>query len=412
MLKSSLKLALRVLARRKVFTAISLVGISLTLVVLMIGTAILDNILAPRAPQSKLDRILTVLSVSKRGPNVTMTTNPGRAFLDPMIRNLPGAEAVAYITEIQSAVIYDGQRRLELPLRSSDADYWRIVDFRFLEGGPFNASDDAAGRAVVVITDDIRQKLFGGAPAVGRSINIGGQLHRVIGVVPSVPDTQLVAYSTMWTPLGPGTTKERTEFFGNLTGVVLAKSESDIPVLQREFRTRLARMPIDDPKTFKEIRSYLDTTFEAMARQVTFDRFGERGPAVLRLILIAIAVIFMSLPALNLITLNLSRILERAPEVGVRKAFGAPPAMLIGQFVMENIVLTLIGGAVAFVLAIVLLRVFNSVELLPGASIDLNLRVFGYGMLIAAFFGVFSGLYPAWKMSRLNPVNALRGGAL
>jgi putative ABC transport system permease protein len=412
MLKSSLKLALRVLARRKVFTGISLVGITLTLVVLMIATAVLDNMLAPRAPLSNLDRMLTVTTLSKTGPEVSMHSNPGRASLDPTIRSLPGAEASAYVSEIETAVVYDGQHRVELPFRRTDADFWRIADFRFLEGGPFNAADDAAGRPVVVITDDVRKKLFDGAPALGRSINIGGDVHRVIGVVPAVPLTQQVAYSTMWAPLGPGTTQAKSEQFGNLIGVVLAKSKSDIPALQREFQTRVSRLPIDDPKLIKEIHSDLDTTFEGLARQLTGNRLGDRAPAALRLILVLLAVLLMSLPALNLVTLNLSRILERAPEVGVRKAFGAPKRMLIGQFVMENVVLTLIGGGAAFVLAFVLLRAFDSFELVPGMHFDLNLRVFGYGILIAAFFGVFSGLYPAWKMSRLNPVNALRGGAL
>ena len=74
---------------------------------------------------------------------------------------------------------------------------------------------------------------------------------------------------------------------------------------------------------------------------------------VLRTIFIVLALLFMTLPALNLVTLNLSRILERAPEIGVRKAFGAPKRTLIAQFVTENVILTLIGGALGFVFTII-----------------------------------------------------------
>ncbi|HEX9460934.1 MAG TPA: ABC transporter permease [Thermoanaerobaculia bacterium] len=412
MLKSSLKLAIKVLARRKVFTTISLVGIAMTLAVLMVATAILDNILAPRAPESRLDRIMTVVFVSMHGPKTTEQSNPGRGFLDKTIRNLPGVERTSTYSEIQSVVVYDGASRVELPYRRADAEYWKVLDFRFLEGGPFSASDEAANRSVVVITEDVRQKLFGGSAALGKMVDIGGEPHRVVGVVPTVPFTKTIAYSTLWVPLGPPTDEEQKASFGNLSAAVLAKSKADIPKIQREFNTRVSHIPIEDPKTFTEIRSALDTTFEAIARASTNDQFGDRGPTVLRIGFLALALLFMMLPALNLVTLNLSRILERASEVGVRKAFGAPRRALIGQFVVENVVLTVIGGAAAFVLAFVLLRAFDAVEFVPGAHFDLNLRVFAWGMLIAAFFGVFSGLYPAWKMSRLDPVTALRGGAM
>ncbi|MGA8808920.1 MAG: ABC transporter permease, partial [Thermoanaerobaculia bacterium] len=126
-MKNSLKLALKVLARRKVFTAISLVGITMTLSVLMAATAIVDNVLAPRVPESQLDRILTVDFVSMQGPENMRQSNPGRGFLDKTIRNLPGVERTSTYSEIQSAVVYDDGKRLELPYRRSDAEYWKIL---------------------------------------------------------------------------------------------------------------------------------------------------------------------------------------------------------------------------------------------------------------------------------------------
>ncbi|HEX7829090.1 MAG TPA: FtsX-like permease family protein, partial [Thermoanaerobaculia bacterium] len=138
----------------------------------------------------------------------------------------------------------------------------------------------------------------------------------------------------------------------------------------------------------------------------------ERNRAlVLKVILVLIALLFVTLPTMNLVSINLSRIMERASEIGVRKAFGASSRSLIGQFVVENVVLTLIGGAIGFVLSVLVLMGVSRLELVPYAVFDVNLRIFAYGVALSALFGVISGVYPAWRMSRMQPVNALRGGA-
>jgi putative ABC transport system permease protein len=102
--------------------------------------------------------------------------------------------------------------------------------------------------------------------------------------------------------------------------------------------------------------------------------------------------------------------MERASEIGVRKAFGAPSRTLIGQFLVENILLTLIGGAIGFLLSILVLRGIAQSGLVANAQFSVNLRVFAYGAVLAVVFGLISGVYPAWRMSRLNPVQALKGG--
>jgi putative ABC transport system permease protein len=104
--------------------------------------------------------------------------------------------------------------------------------------------------------------------------------------------------------------------------------------------------------------------------------------------------------------------MERASEIGVRKAFGASSWTLVGQFVVENVLLTLIGGVSGFVLAYLVLQMLTNSGLIQYAEFHLNYRIFFYGLGLAIFFGVFSGVYPAWKMSRLHPVAALRGRSL
>jgi putative ABC transport system permease protein len=138
----------------------------------------------------------------------------------------------------------------------------------------------------------------------------------------------------------------------------------------------------------------------------------ERRTTILRTIVIVAALLFITLPTMNLVSINLSRIMERASEIGVRKAFGASSRALVGQFVIENVVLTVIGGTIGFVLTVAALALLNRANPVPYMIFDLNFRIFLYGMLIAGAFGVISGAYPAWRMSRMHPVNALRGGAL
>jgi putative ABC transport system permease protein len=119
----------------------------------------------------------------------------------------------------------------------------------------------------------------------------------------------------------------------------------------------------------------------------------------------------MLLPALNLVNLNTGRIMERRSEIGVRKAFGATSVQLAAQLVVENILLCLAGGMIALAATACALRWIENADLIPYLKVQMDLAVFGYGLLIASVFGLLSGVIPAWKMSRLDPVHALKGAA-
>lgn len=413
MIANYIKLAIKVLGRRKFFTFISLFGISLTLVVLMVAAAILDNLFAPREPESRLDRMLCVYSVRLRGPDASRISQPSYSFVDRYLRGLPGAERVAVFSDAQSVSIYEGGAKIDTTIKRTDGAYWQILDFRFLEGGPFTQADDDRANFVAVINEDLKRRLFGSAPAVGSALTVEGQTFRVIGVVPSVSMARFAAFSEIWVPIGtiPGDDYKK-RMTGGFAGIVLAKSPGDFGALRAEFGKRLDRYVFDDPKQFNRIEAGLDTTYQAAARAM-FPGDNVKGSRSLRLklVLLALALLFITLPTLNLISVNLSRILERASEIGVRKAFGASSRTLVGQFVVENIVLTLIGGLGGFVLAVGAISWLNHIELVPYMTFHLNLRIFGYAVLLAAAFGVISGVYPAWRMSKLHPVDALRGGA-
>jgi putative ABC transport system permease protein len=413
MLNNYIKVALKVLARRKFFTFISLFGISFTLLFLMVATAMFDNLFAPRAPESKFDRVLGVYRIGLHGEHFNATGNPGDRFVIEYVLGLPGAEATSVFTGQSALSMYHLNRKIETHLRRTDSAYWQILDFDFVEGGPLTESDNANASFVAVITDDMRTKLYGrGSTALGKTFEVDGQRFRVIGVVPAVPITREVAFSEIWVPIGTMKTRDyERQMMGSFGGIVLARSRGDFDALRREFEQRTSRFVFED-KNFNRLSAGLDTRFQFAARATLGSQFKGNRTLVFRGILGALALLFMLLPTMNLVSINLSRIMERASEIGVRKAFGASSRALIGQFIVENVVLTMIGGLIGFVLSVAVLSALSRMELIPYAIFDVNLRIFFYGLLIAVFFGLLSGVYPAWRMSRIQAVNALRGGAL
>ncbi len=413
MIRNYITLALKVLARRKFFTFISLFGISLTLVVLMVATAILDNFFSPRAPETRFDRTLTVYFLGESGPRDDVTGRPGYAFLDKYVRGLPDAEAVSVFEHASPAAIYHQGQKIGTHIKRTDGAYWQILDFEFLEGGPYTQADDDNANYVAVINADMRQKLFGGQQAVGKSIDLEGRRYKVVGVVPAVPFTRIAAFSEIWLPNSTTKNAEYTrERFGRHGAIVLARSKDDFAKLRSAFAERLDDYVFEDPKKYNKVEAGLDTPFEALARTLFNNSMEEGRTTFLRAILIVAALLFVTLPTMNLVSINLSRIMERASEIGVRKAFGASSRALVAQFVVENVVLTVIGGTIGFLLTVAALALLNRANPIPYMVFDLNFRIFLYGMLIAGAFGVISGVYPAWRMSRMHPVEALRGGAL
>lgn len=410
-MKTSLKLAIKVLGRRKFFTFISLFGISMTLVVLMVATAVLDNVFAAHEPESRFDRVLCVYRITMAGKGETESGEPGYAFLQRFVKPLRNIEAFGVFSNPQTIGVYPGTERVDAIVRRTDAGYWRILDFRFLEGRPYNAQEDESGALVAVINDTLREKLFGKAPATGKSFEMDGRRFTVIGVVPGVSITRIASFGDIWLPIGTlQDSGYRRQMMGGANGLVLAHRRSDFAAIRADFKERMRDFPLDR-KRFSEVRTGLDTPYEAFARIATWNRADERGAGIVTAVFAVAALLFMTLPALNLITLNLSRILERSSEIGVRKAFGATKATLVRQFVVENVVLTLIGGVIGFLLAVIILAAVTRSGVVPHARLEMHFSVFAWGMFLAVFFGLFSGVYPAWRMSRLEPVNALRGGA-
>ena len=202
MLKSYLKIAWKVLLRRKFFTFISLFGISFTLLVLMLVTAVMDHLFSPHPFDPHSGRSLYVMNMFMSGPNASSGSSAGYGFLDRWVRTLPDVERVSIAQMPDRLPIYHEGRKIVSFLKRTDAEFWNVMSLDFLEGGPFSAADDRDGNRVAIINETIRERFFGGEAAVGRKLPIEGSLFRVIGVVRDVPLIRLMAFSEIWIPIG------------------------------------------------------------------------------------------------------------------------------------------------------------------------------------------------------------------
>ncbi|MEW6755044.1 MAG: ABC transporter permease [Candidatus Latescibacterota bacterium] len=421
MLRSYVKLALKVFLRRRFYAFVSLLGTTFTLATVVAAAMLLYCYVGARAPEVNKERTLKVgwvVEARRDGSTLGMPANPlSYRFASEHVRALQTPERVALLSATRPAVAYAGEEKVELALRHVDAVYWEVLRFRFLEGRAFTGQEDADGEPVAVISRRVRERLFGGGSAVGQVLEVEQGRFRVVGVVADVREVQQDAFADAWVPIGAASPQTGPPSpYGEYEALLLARRAADIPRLKAEYQAPLARVAPTDPRC-DVVHSAADTPWEELARSNTNWRMdGWRGyrqgyhKGRMLLLWTAVVLLFMSLPALNMLNLNLSRMLERAPEIGVRRAFGAPRRSLVLQFIVENVLLTLMGGVLGFLFSFALMHAvapeFGDVPI----SWGMLGQVLGVGLASALAFGLLSGAYPAWRMSRLHPATALRGG--
>ncbi len=293
----------------------------------------------------------------------------------------------------------------------TDSEFWEILDFTFLEGKPFSENNVKDADKVAVINRKIRDEYFDGKPAYGKYITIGREKYRVIGVVENVPILRIMPYSDVWFPYTNSAEDiNEDKILGGFPGwfaMILAKSKEDFPAIQKEFLHNVKKTE-QNQEEYKRILTNASSYGEAFARQLFLKETGNIKPFLL--IIYLLIFLFLVLPAINLVNINLSRIMERSSEIGIRKSYGASSLTLIIQFLIENIIITVIGGIISLVFAGIILSIINSTSIIPFSHFAINFRVFLFAMIVAVFFGVISGVYPAYRMSKLEPADALQEG--
>lgn len=418
MLKNYLMTAWKVFHRRKFMTFINLFGICITLVVIIVAVRVADNHLHPVGPAVNNENYLLIsaLTVTTEDGRNMSSSYPGYKFIKDYVLTLHAPEMISTYTKASQTFFFHNNEKIEQSIRRTDANYWKILQFEFIDGQAFDQSQFENGQSVAVVSQRAAEALFKKTNVVGQFIEVENQRFEIIGIVNNVPRTELESHADIWVPFTTlPTSTYRSEMIGNFQAMLYHSNPALLKDAKSEFVNQLkynfVAFDIGDFKLTKAY-SHADSRLEAMAR----DFFGIKTSyddylGKLMITITLLTLLFMFLPSINMVNLNLSRMMERASEIGVRKAYGASTGQLVWQFVVENVLLTLTGGLLALLLTSLIFYTVENSGLVPYVKFDLNFNVFLLSLMMIIIFSLVSGVYPAYKMACMDPVIALKGGA-
>lgn len=398
--------------RRKFFTFISLFGISFTLTILIVLTAFVDNLTSANYPEVKRDRSLYVTNIIQKDTKHSGQMNNPASFyyLDKYVSTLKTPVKVGISSLFSPTNTYVNNKKLVINLKYTNDAFWDVMQYKFLEGKPYTLQQINNAERVAVISEDTKKNYFGDAASVvGKYIEADNVQYRVSGVVKSAPVTMFVSYADLYVPYTVSKTDYKHKSIeGNFTAVLLTNSKADLPKIKTEYANVVSKIKPDN-KDYDVFISVADPYLASFLRVTPFGNSEDGGVGKLLFIAVIFVLLFMLLPTLNLVNINISRIMERSSEIGVRKAFGASGMTLVVQFIVENIILTFLGCVIGIALAFIVLQVINNSDLIANIHLTINLTVLFFSLLACLVFGLLSGVYPAWRMSRLQVVTALKG---
>ncbi|MGA8150587.1 MAG: ABC transporter permease [Terriglobales bacterium] len=273
-------------------------------------------------------------------------------------------------------------------------------------GRTFKAEEELPGHRAVILSHELWASDFASSPnALGRMIKISDVPHTIIGVMPAGFHFPVGDPSHFWNTFagyaeGPYPRVARRDddglyIVGRLkSGIKIQQAVTDLSALQRGMAQQ-----------YSEDRNKLAVSMTPLLE----DTVGDFRPA-LSLLLAAVAVVLL-IGCANVAGLLLARANSRRPELAVRTALGASRWQVLSQLLLEALVLALLGGAVGVVLAFVLLR--TGLHFVPGdlprvQEVGLDARVLAFAVLLAGVTALLFGLLPGWRMSSVDPANALR----
>ena len=279
-------------------------------------------------------------------------------------------------------------------------DMPEIRNWQVAEGRLFEETEERASRRVCVIGTTVKSNLFAEEEdAVGQTIRIGAMPFKVVGVLASKgangwgqdqDDTVMAPYTTV------GRVLQRSKFRSiNMMNVSL-NSMDDVAEAKREVTALLRQR--------HKLADYEDDDFETRDTTEIMNTIGS-VTGLMTVLLTAVAAISLLVGGIGIMNIMLVSVTERIKEIGLRMAIGATPACILWQFVLEAVVLSTVGGAIGVGVGIGVAQAIGEINHWP-IVIEVSSAVWSF--LFSAFVGMFFGFYPAYRASKLNPIDCLR----
>jgi len=416
MFKNYFKIAIRGMARSKLFTAINLIGLAVSMSVgLLIITFVTDLISYDNFHENK-ENIYRVLTTDHRAnqPSERMASSSIRTGLD-IKENIPGVADATMLCLGFNGVAEIGENKLPLRAYWADNSFLNVFTYPLVEGNPVSA---LKGPYSIVLTEKLAIKMFGKKEVVGRTIKFGDDNYTVTGILENIPKLSyldfeaLVSFSTaaLQNANAENGFFDWENIYGSYTYVLLP-SGHDLETLQGNLN-HLAQA-----ENAKLRNREITLSLQPLTKISIGDSMAnEIGPTLNGLtigILIALALIVIISACFNYTNLSIARALKRSREVGIRKTVGAKKGQIVLQFVVESVITSLVALLFSFLLFLFLREQFVSLHKFVDelALMEVTPKLILGFVLLAIIIGIIAGIFPALFFSKIKTLEVLKGSS-
>ena len=402
-----IKVSVRAIWRNKTRSALTMLGIifgiAAVIMVLAIGKGASANMVAQIAKMG--DNVVMIFSEQRHaaagvhggaGEGQSLTASDGIAIRRELA-HLVKAESPEVRTQMQ---VVCGDKNWNTTIYGCSTEFLIIRNWDLTAGDFFNEQEEKQSARVCVLGKTVAANLFPNGDSVGRTIRIGNMPFKVKGVLEAKgvggwgqdqDDAVLAPYTTVKRVLQastfPDNVRQLKLSLWSMDQIEEAKRE--IGALLRQ-RHRLGDTVDDDFRIID--MAEITSTMSGVSNTMT-------------VLLAAVAAISLLVGGIGIMNIMLVSVTERIREIGLRMAIGATPANILSQFILEAVILSTVGGGVG-----VAIGVFGAQGIgeMLGWPILVEVGSTVSAFLFSAFVGMFFGFYPAWRASRLNPIDCLR----